>query len=128
MSIQCKQITIVKSKKQGARYIDKATGEKPQPGDIFYAPQFLKTEPEESFAPRYVAIKDQRPPIVVVLPSGQWWCIDQRAFDGQNGWHGEGWSLTGEIPNITASPSINTHGYHGFLQNGVLTDDLGGHA
>lgn len=34
------------------------------------------------------------------------------------------WTRTGTPPTITASPSILTPRYHGFLQGGVLTDDL----
>jgi hypothetical protein len=34
------------------------------------------------------------------------------------------WTRTGEPPNVTANPSINWVGfYHGWLKNGVLTDD-----
>lgn len=35
---------------------------------------------------------------------------------------GPGWTITGALPNITASPSINAEGvWHGWLNNGVLT-------
>lgn len=52
--------------------------------------------------------------------------------DGHNHvWHVDGpsssgghWTRTGTPPNITASPSILTGKYHGFLQGGVLTDSL----
>lgn len=34
--------------------------------------------------------------------------------------------VVGQTPNITVAPSIDCRGaYHGFLQGGVLTDDLG---
>jgi len=37
------------------------------------------------------------------------------------------WQRTGEAPNITLTPSINWVGqYHGWLQNGILTDDCEG--
>jgi hypothetical protein len=54
---------------------------------------------------------------------------------------GDRWTITGTAPEITLHPSINNyhvsddpelrarfhkHGYHGWLQNGILTDDLEG--
>lgn len=37
------------------------------------------------------------------------------------------WTVTGEWPNITVTPSINSVGrYHGWIQNGVITDDCEG--
>lgn len=37
------------------------------------------------------------------------------------------WSVSGEWPNVTVTPSINAPGqYHGFIQDGVLTDDCEG--
>jgi hypothetical protein len=47
------------------------------------------------------------------------WCTLQTAGDGQL------WSVTGEAPNLTVSPSINClepGGWHGHIQNGELTD------
>lgn len=66
-------------------------------------------------------------PIVVKLPDGTPWCYMQGATNGagrSDGWR-SGWDFTGEPPNITCSPSIASGDYHGFLRNGVLTDDLG---
>jgi hypothetical protein len=57
------------------------------------------------------------------LPCGTAWCIDYHPkVPG-------GWKRDGVPPLVTASPSILTGGstgYHGFLQNGILTDDLDG--
>lgn len=37
------------------------------------------------------------------------------------------WNVTGTIPNITATPSINCVGvYHGFVTNGEVTEDCEG--
>lgn len=42
------------------------------------------------------------------------------------------WTITGDAPNFTASPSIVhlggklIQGYHGWLTNGVISDDLEG--
>lgn len=62
--------------------------------------------------------------IVVKLPG----------YGGQNGWHmqeegspGNHWHVSGAIPNVTATPSINCgKTYHGFVTNGVVTDDCEG--
>lgn len=57
----------------------------------------------------------------VILPPGgdvNIWCIDGPSSSGG------GWMRSGEVPNVTAAPSILTSKYHGFLQNGVLTDSL----
>lgn len=64
---------------------------------------------------------------ILVLPNGAHWGIYGRMSDGS-----PGWDVTGELPNITARPSINSYptkiheGYHGWLTNGVLSDDLEG--
>jgi hypothetical protein len=56
-----------------------------------------------------------RPPITVVCPNGEQWCIDQKANNGP------GWTVGGNFPdnglpsNITAMPSIVVPGYHGWL-------------
>jgi hypothetical protein len=61
------------------------------------------------------------PSICVVLPGRVIW---QMNGPGTNGFR---WSVSGEMPNVTASPSINFNGiYHGFVQNGVVTDDVEG--
>jgi hypothetical protein len=62
----------------------------------------------------------KRMPIMVMLPDWSLWCIDQKSSNG------EGWTVVGNAPQVTASPSILVPRYHGFLQNGVLTPDLDG--
>lgn len=75
----------------------------------------------------------ERLPIIVILPtrSGGYvpWCVDWSPTDDPNGF----WIVTVDLdslismmkPDITVSPSINAEGlYHGFLEHGVLTDDL----
>jgi hypothetical protein len=58
----------------------------------------------------------------VILPPARGmvdeWHVDGRAVSGGR------WTRTGTPPRITVSPSILTDAYHGFLQNGVLTDSL----
>jgi hypothetical protein len=71
--------------------------------------------------------------LFVKLPSGSEWNIDRgriinarRAAQGKQDRLPE-WSRTGDAPCITATPSINHVGqYHGWLRNGVLTDDCEG--
>lgn len=63
---------------------------------------------------------DKRAPLTLVLPNGETWCVDQKSSNG------DGWVITGEFPNITAAPSINATGYHGWLQGGTFSDDVEG--
>lgn len=56
----------------------------------------------------------------MVLPDGHWWCIDGPSTSGG------GWTRTGVPPRITARPSILSPRYHGWLTDGVLSDDLEG--
>lgn len=123
-TLTCRMITVVPARKKlGATlygYIDKATKKPPVAGDMFYHPRYLKDFRAE-LAPQYFAKHaSTRPPICVVLPNGQWWVVDSLAFSAEQGHHGEGWTITGTPPLITATPSISTKGYHGFLENGVL--------
>lgn len=60
---------------------------------------------------------DKRPPIEVVLPNSETWEIDRKSSNGS------GWTVTGELPNITCAPSIAARGYHGFLRDGAFTAD-----
>jgi hypothetical protein len=101
-------------------------------------------------------IKPKRPPLIVKLPDHTEFCVDVRAWDtvaapcdhkvndeqrtpdkcpycGGTGTkkvgrhYGEGWLVTGTEPLITLSPSINIVGsYHGWIQNGIITDDCEG--
>lgn len=57
----------------------------------------------------------------VRLPDGTNWNIDGSAHGGGKSTP-NAWTRTGTPPNISASPSILTSGYHGWLQNGVLTE------
>lgn len=62
---------------------------------------------------------DKRPPICVLCPNGKEWCVDAKSNNG------DGWTVTGDPPLITAAPSILVPGYHGFLQNGRFTPNIG---
>lgn len=59
--------------------------------------------------------------IWVVLPSRDLFTPDRLSSNGVSGW-----TVAGEFPNITVTPSIESCNYHGFITDGVLTDDLDG--
>ena len=58
--------------------------------------------------------------LTMVLPDGHHWTIDGPSTSGG------GWTRTGTPPMITVRPSILTPHYHGWLTDGVLSDDLDG--
>lgn len=66
--------------------------------------------------------QDGRSLCVKLPPGGQadYWHIDGPSRDGGH------WTRTGTPPLITARPSILTPKYHGWLTDGVLSDDLDG--
>lgn len=60
--------------------------------------------------------------IFITLPGGAEWCPDMVSSES-----GQGWTVTGDLPNITVRPSVDQIGrYHGWLTDGVLSDDLEG--
>lgn len=63
---------------------------------------------------------DKRPPINVLCPNGQEWCVDANSNNG------DGWTVTGDAPLITCTPSILVPGYHGWLKAGEFSDDVEG--
>lgn len=99
------------------------------PGAMWYCPWYVEgREVEDLKAGRNGILSrlyveqwlGKRMPIMVMLPDKSHWCIDQKSSNG------EGWTVTGDEPMVTASPSILVPRYHGFLQNGILTPDLEG--
>lgn len=106
-----------------------------QPGAMFYADdeRIAAAKRDGSLSDRYLReIEQIRKPIIVVLPSRnadrriRTFCVDEKAYNREKGWHGAGWNPVGEPPKLTLSPSINAEGdYHGFLQNGILSKDTG---
>ena len=102
-----------------------------QPGDCFYHGYYLSEHYKTNIA-------TVRKPISVFVPArgatekyrGTGFCIDSHPTGNDGG----AWQVSvdlaslviGQKPLITVSPSINCVGiYHGFLQAGVLTDDIG---
>lgn len=74
--------------------------------------------------------QSRRAPILVFLPGRTLFCVDGACWntgpDNKIVYHG-GWTVSGDLPNISVSPSINIVGsYHGFITNGVITDDCEG--
>lgn len=66
-----------------------------------------------------------RGPIFVWLPGRTLFCVDGKCW--KDGAYYGGWTVTGQAPLITVAPSIDIGGsYHGFLQNGVISDDVAG--
>lgn len=101
------------------RYVDVATGQPPTPGDIFYQPRMLLDEHWRPHLSKHFwesYRKRERYPIVLVLPDGHWWTMDQGSSNGS------GWSVYNVPPldRITVRPSIKTSRYHGILSNGNL--------
>ena len=104
-------------------------------GDMFFGPYPHELYDEQwrsvKFTFRYLSQfyhenNAQRRPLAIVLPGNYLFCLDGQCWnsDLEPANYG-GWTVTGEPPNITVSPSINLGGlYHGFLQNGVLGEDV----
>lgn len=97
-----------------------------KPGEMFYNPRILGYKALlDLLSPEYMRDwHGKRSPIQVMLPNGHLLCIDYKYTDKENGW-----VVTGEAPKITVSPSINSlckPGYHGWLKDGVLGEDLEG--
>jgi hypothetical protein len=108
---------------------DRASGTQPKVGDMWFSPQMVEGEHSQYYLDHILSDEykrdwlGKRAPLWVVFPSGTWMCVDQQ-YSGSSG---AGWTVTGEAPDITVSPSINMVGvYHGFIQNGVITDDVEG--
>lgn len=103
-------------------------------GDMFLVP---KVEDEYELSWPFVSARQSnlsefyhqnnsgRQPIVVVLPGRALFCVDGKCRNSQGSYGG--WTVTGVAPFITVQPSINLGGiYHGFLQNGIISDDCEG--
>lgn len=93
-----------------------------KPGDMWYEPGVRDSK--RGLSDWYLQHNSHREPLMVCLPSndGQhdFWMVDAKSDNG------EGWQVSGEAPNITTAPSIKTEQYHGFLRDGILTDDIEG--
>lgn len=100
-----------------------------QVGDMWLAPHLLERQPHPMLrlGPKYFSRHaPNRAPLIVRLPGVCDFSIDGLAWkDGQA--YGDGWDVSGTPPLITVAPSINIVGiYHGFLRDGVISDDCEG--
>lgn len=95
-----------------------------KPGMMWFArQQFIDSVGLDGFSPNYRADwAAKRLPLSICLPGGSMWCPDRCPDWGSN--MVEGWKVTGDIPNLSAHPSIGKPDYHGWLKDGVLSDDL----
>lgn len=65
-----------------------------------------------------------RRPIIVMMPKTERFSPDC-CYTGRT----NGWTVTGDAPSITVSPSVNLVGrYHGWIQGGVISNDVEGRA
>ena len=101
-----------------------------QPGAMWEIPTYGPGGEYRDFAmthmlsAEYRRDRADRNPVCVRLPDGTPWNVDQAASASGPG--GPGWTVTGEMPSLTARPSVDTGTYHGWLTDGVLSDDLEG--
>lgn len=95
-------------------------------GDMWYLNLPQEELLKRNLTAQYFSKNSNRKPLVVLLPGKTYFLIDGKCFNHQRGYY-DGWEVNGDPPNITVSPSINIEGrYHGFLQNGVIGDDVDG--
>lgn len=79
-----------------------------------------------TLSPEYHRDNAHRPPVVVVLPGRVLFVVDACTY-AQGGPGPHGWTVTGTPPKLTVQPSIDlSRTYHGWLRDGVLTDDCEG--
>lgn len=99
-----------------------------EPGTMFYVPENADMDKWPWYLATPDNINDQYKdarPLFVVLPDNSLFLAHGKCWSGNKKYGG--WTVTGEAPNITMHPSINIMGfYHGWLQNGVLSDDCEG--
>ncbi len=101
-------------------------------GTMFYVPVDANKDDwpwwsstSEKLSDFYREHNSHRQPLMVILPGRHVFLIDGKCWSGGEAYGG--WQVTGDAPNITVQPSINIGGsYHGWLVNGVLSDDCEG--
>jgi len=114
-------------------WVDGLTHNDLVPGDcFFFDPTWPSTDGNywvhhnvEHLSEQYHRDNHWRLPLVVTMVSRTLFCVDSQCWSDR-AYYG-GWTVHGEPPFITVSPSINIGGvYHGFIVNGVLGDDVDG--
>lgn len=91
---------------------------------------FLDCSPDElqqrHLSSHYFAHNAGRRPLVCKLSGNLYFVVDGMCYNRERGYY-DGWQVSGSPPLITVAPSINfERAYHGFLQNGVISDDVEG--
>ncbi|HET7559244.1 MAG TPA: hypothetical protein VFK80_04730 [Limnochordia bacterium] len=111
MGIKCRMVDTKKAPKE--------------PGDMWFGEATrLSAQYERDW-------QGNRRPLFVMLPSGIATCVDWAYFGRFETPDRQGWTVSGEPPNITVHPSIlinpdSPNGYHGWLRDGILSDDIDG--
>lgn len=109
---------------------DPAPWDTPEPGDAWYHRGWGEDARRSHFRASRQYDEDwadKRPPVFIYFP-GRYAASPDERYSGENP-DRNGWRVTGSIEDSTLSvqPSINHMGsYHGFVTNGVLSDDVEG--
>ncbi len=91
-------------------------------GDCWYETPISDTHRLYLLAPEHA----DRRPLVVRMPGPVHFAVYGPEI-GEARIGPKGWVVTGDPPAITLSPSVHCPGvYHGYIQDGVITDDLDG--
>ncbi len=101
-------------------------------GSMFYVPKDADLDSwpwynanKDDLSDYYFEHNSHRQPLFVILPDRTLFLIDGKCWS--NGKKYGGWQVSGEAEHITVHPSINIGGsYHGWLQNGVISEDVEG--
>lgn len=109
MPWQCNLITI-----------ETAQESQPSPGSMWFDDSQL--DRQFGLSPQFIANGfGRRSPLVVQLPDGNVWNVDQLAPEKE-----QGWRVTGEPPLISVDHPVVSEGYEGTIENGILSDDAQG--
>jgi len=113
------------------RLVDNPTQEdKSTPGVVYFAPWARESGRLSVNYKRDWASK--RAPICLVIPNYGPMLLDGSYYPELPNHPGEGWTITGDAPLLTAHPSLGIGQsektgkwvYHGWLKDGVLSDPL----
>ncbi len=77
---------------------------------------FISKPMDETPGAMWPGTTDGREGWFIRLPDGRVWHTRHRSTNESEG----EWTVTGEAPTLTVTPSINTGTWHGFITNGEL--------
>lgn len=119
MPFQCRLLEHPPKDEQGNLDIDQM-----QVGDMWFLDVPKEDYHRYHLSDYYFQHNSGRPPLMVILPGKYYHSLDGKCYNGSQGYY-DGWQVSGTPPLITVAPSINAVGrYHGFLQNGIFTDNM----